>query len=99
MTAAERAGSVDLAMTRGGRRIRPGQIAGYVAMAAAIALIGLPLAWLISAAFKETSEIYVVPTTWIPAQPTLQNFPRAWNAAPFGQYYLNTTLITVVSVL
>jgi sn-glycerol 3-phosphate transport system permease protein len=99
MTAVERAGSATTIVPQASRRIRPSQILGYVAMVCAIAIIGLPLAWLISAAFKETAEIYVVPTTWIPREPTLQNFPRAWNAAPFGQYYLNTMFITAVSVI
>jgi sn-glycerol 3-phosphate transport system permease protein len=99
MTAVERAGSPGLAGARPRRRIRPAQVAGYVAMLCAIAIIGLPLAWLISAAFKETAEIYVVPTTWIPREPTLQNFPRAWEAAPFGMYYINTTIITVAGVI
>ncbi len=75
------------------------RLAGYLAMLGAVALIGLPLVWLLSAAFKETSEIYIVPATWIPNEPTIRNFPRAWSAAPFGLYYLNTILVTVVSVI
>ena len=73
--------------------------AGYVAMIVVAFLIGLPLLWLLSAAFKETGEIYIIPATWIPNNPTLANFPEAWNAAPFGMYYVNTIFITVVSVL
>ena len=84
------------------RRISRGtlaaQVAGYAAMIVVVAIIGLPLLWLLSAAFKETREIYIIPTSWIPREPTLQNFPRAWNAAPFGLYYFNTTIVTVVSV-
>ena len=38
-------------------------------------VIGLPLLWLLSAAFKETSEIYIVPATWIPQQPILDELP------------------------
>src|SRR5437870_2576565 len=86
--------------TRPGRtQGRLSRAAGYLAMLVVVALIGLPLAWLLSAAFKETSEIYIVPSTWIPHEPTIQNFPRAWNAAPFGQYYVNTIVITVFSVI
>jgi sn-glycerol 3-phosphate transport system permease protein len=81
---------------RSGRLTRA---AGYLAMLVVVVLIGLPLAWLLSAAFKETSEIYIVPSTWIPRDPTIQNFPSAWNAAPFGQYYVNTIVVTVVSVV
>src|SRR3954470_18337619 len=86
-----------------GRRVSSqgliGRAAGYLAMVAVVFLIGLPLLWLLSAAFKEVSEIYLVPATWIPHNPTLQNFPTAWNAAPFGRYYLNTIFVTVVSVI
>jgi sn-glycerol 3-phosphate transport system permease protein len=80
-------------------RDRGWRLAGYAAIVVAIAVIGLPLAWMLSAAFKETREIYVFPSTWIPQDPTLQNFPRAWNAAPFGRYYVNTIAVTVVGVL
>jgi len=65
-------------------------------MAFAVALIGVPLLWMLSAAFKQNPEIYVFPSTWIPREPTASNFPRAWNAAPFGLYYVNTTIITVL---
>src|SRR3954468_1635469 len=99
MTAVEQATPATVVPVHQIRRIRPGQVAGYGAMVCAVAIIGLPLAWLISAAFKETAEIYVVPTTWIPREPTLQNFPRAWSAAPFGMYYINTVFIMAVSVV
>ncbi|MGE3268715.1 MAG: carbohydrate ABC transporter permease [Chloroflexota bacterium] len=75
-----------------------GQVAGYLAMVIVVIIIGLPLLWLLSAAFKETREIYVIPSSWIPRSPTLQNFPDAWNAAPFGLYYFNTTVVTVAGV-
>lgn len=76
----------------------PARAAGYAAIVITVSLIGLPLFWLLSAALKETSEIYIVPATWIPREPTLENFPRAWQRAPFGLYYLNTTIVTVASV-
>src|SRR5688572_12125009 len=76
-----------------------GKAAGYLAMAVVVFVIGLPLLWLLSGAFKEVSEFYLVPATLFPIDPTIQNFPRAWYAAPFGVYYWNTTIVTVVSVL
>jgi sn-glycerol 3-phosphate transport system permease protein len=72
---------------------------GYAAMAVAVLIIGLPLAWLLSAAFKENREIYTFPSTWIPTDPTIQNFARAWNAAPFGQYYWNSVVVTTLGTL
>jgi sn-glycerol 3-phosphate transport system permease protein len=75
------------------------KVFGYLALVAVVFVIGLPLLWLLSAAFKDTSEIYIIPATWIPNEPTLRNFPVAWASAPFGRYYLNTTFVTVVSVI
>jgi sn-glycerol 3-phosphate transport system permease protein len=47
-------------------------------------------------AFKTTQEIYTAPVTWFPREPILSNFTRAWNAAPFGRYYINTIITTVL---
>ncbi len=101
MATIEQARTREQASARGGG-LAPGQgwrVAGYAAMILAVAIIGVPLLWMVSAAFKETREIYVIPATWIPHEPTLANFPRAWQAAPFGLYYLNTTIVTVIGVL
>ena len=99
MAAVERVGTARLARRRGSSSGTLSQAAGYFAMIVVVFIIGLPLLWLLSAAFKETSEIYVIPATWIPHEPILTNFPRAWAAAPFGLYYYNTTIVTVVSVI
>src|SRR3954451_17386682 len=99
MAAIERQVTARTAGRRGSTQGLISRVAGYLAMAVVVFLIGLPLLWLLSAAFKEIGEIYVVPATWIPHNPTLQNFPTAWNAAPFGRYYLNTIFVTVVSVI
>lgn len=66
----------------------------YLLMFFALAVVGLPLFWMITAAFKQNSEIYTVPTTWLPQNPNLVNFDRAWHAAPFGRYYINTIITT-----
>lgn len=68
---------------------------GYVGMALCVLIIGLPVYWMIIGAFKPGPEIYRIPPTWIPEEPTMRNFLRAWNSAPFGRYYINTILITL----
>ncbi|HMO58916.1 MAG TPA: carbohydrate ABC transporter permease, partial [Roseiflexaceae bacterium] len=64
------------------------------AMLLAAVIIGLPLYWMVIASFKVSSEIYTAPPTWIPLLPTLENYPRAWAAAPFGRYYINSLIVT-----
>ena len=72
-----------------------GTFAAYVGLCLCVLLIGLPVYWMISGAFKTPQEIYQIPPSWIPAQPTLANFPQAWNSAPFGRYYINSLLVTL----
>ncbi len=67
---------------------------GYAAMAMIVLVIGLPIFWMVSGSLKTTQEIYSIPTQWIPDSPRWQNYVDAWNAAPFGRFYLNSILIT-----
>jgi sn-glycerol 3-phosphate transport system permease protein len=52
--------------------------------------------WMVLAAFKTNREIFAVPTTWIPVEPTLANFPAAWTQMPFGRFYLNSIAYTLI---
>src|SRR5260221_9595185 len=78
----------------GGRVLR---LLGYLAMAIAVVLVGLPIYWMLLAAFKTNQEIFTSPPTWVPLAPTLENFPAAWRQAPFGNFYINSLLYTLVS--
>jgi sn-glycerol 3-phosphate transport system permease protein len=71
------------------------QWTGYFGMLLCLLLIGTPIYWMIIGAFKEMQEIYRIPPTWVPVQPTLTNFVEAWQSAPFGRYYINTIITTV----
>jgi sn-glycerol 3-phosphate transport system permease protein len=71
------------------------RFAGYLGMLLCVAVIGLPVYWMVIGAFKVSQEIYQVPPTWLPKQPTLANFVDAWQAAPFGRYYVNTLITTL----
>lgn len=77
------------------RPSRAGQAASYAAMALAVLLIGAPLLWMVSGSLRTTREIYAMPPVWIPAQPRWENFTDAWNAAPFGRFYVNSLLTTL----
>jgi len=83
----------------GQRRSPVLRILGYAAMILAVIVVGLPLYWMIVASFKISQEIYTVPPTWIPVAPTLENYPAAWAAAPFTQYYLNSIITTALASL
>ncbi len=73
------------------------RVLGYVLIAIAVVLVGLPMYWMLIAAFKTNQEIFTAPPTWIPLAPTLDNFPAAWRQAPFGNFYVNSLIYTLVS--
>jgi putative chitobiose transport system permease protein len=69
-----------------------------ILIAIAIVML-LPLLWLLSTALKSTSEnIFQFPPQLLPAQPTLQNFVRVWQSQPFGRYFVNSLLVSVLTV-
>src|SRR6267378_5772973 len=86
--------SASLRWSRPGRTWR---LLGYLLMAIAVVLVGLPMYWMLIAAFKTNQEIFTSPPTWIPLAPTLDNFPAAWRQAPFGNFYANSLIYTLVS--
>lgn len=71
-----------------------GAVAAYLGMVLVTLLIGVPIYWMVIGSLKGMAEVYRVPPTWIPEDPTISNFGRAWNSAPFGRYYINTIITT-----
>ena len=73
---------------------------GTYALLSAIALVMLlPLLWLVSTAFKSPDEnIFAFPPQFIPAAPTLGNFVTVWQQNPFGRYFVNSTIVAVLTV-
>lgn len=72
--------------------------AGAVVTTVISILLGLlwlcPLVWLIGTAIaKPTYNMSFLPTSEL----TLENFKYVWNAVPFGQYYINTLILVVVT--
>lgn len=57
-----------------------------------------PFLWMISTSLKTTAEIFSG-TGLIPESPILSNYARAWTEAHMGQYFLNTLVVTVGSLL
>ncbi|MBD0337343.1 MAG: carbohydrate ABC transporter permease [Cyanobacteria bacterium Co-bin13] len=73
---------------------------GLYALLGAIAVVMLiPLLWLLSTALKSAEEnIFAFPPQLIPARPTFQNFITVWRTNPFGRYFVNSTVVAVLTV-
>lgn len=59
----------------------------------------LPFLWMISSALKTPAEIIKMPPVMVPEVPQFKNFSTAWSAAPFGRYFINTIIITVLTTV
>lgn len=71
----------------------------YVLLSAIALALLLPLLWLFSTALKSSGEnIFQFPPRFIPQQPTLQNFVTVWKTNPFGRYFVNSTVVAVLTV-
>lgn len=70
---------------------------GYLLLCGLGFLFALPFLWMVSTAFKQPWQIFLIPPRWIPSPPTLDNFINGWQAVPFSRYILNTTFITVMA--
>lgn len=67
---------------------------GYLGMAAAVALIGLPLLWMAGASLKTRQEIYTLPVSWLPETFRWENYRDAWTAVPFERFFINSVITT-----
>lgn len=54
----------------------------------------LPLLFMLLGAFKEQREVFL--GSFIPEQWVWQNFVEAWNGAPFGRYFFNSLLVSII---
>lgn len=59
---------------------------------------GFPFFWAVASSLKTRSEMLRTNPAFLPASPQWQNYPEAWRAAPFGRYFLNTTVVCVAVV-
>ena len=59
----------------------------------------IPFLWMISTSLKTAPETIAVPPIWIPKVLQWGNYVKAWNEAPFGQYFINSTIVTVITTV
>jgi len=84
---------------RRGRMLR--RVPILVATAVLVLLVAVwvyPFVWMVSAALKDPIEVFGSGLNLIPASLQWSNFTRAWVDAKFGQYLLNTVLVSVFTV-
>ncbi|NLK07095.1 MAG: carbohydrate ABC transporter permease [Firmicutes bacterium] len=72
---------------------------GYLLLCVLGLVFALPFLWMVSTAFKQPWQIYLIPPQWIPSPPVVDNFIKGWTSAPFNKFILNTVIITSLATL
>jgi sn-glycerol 3-phosphate transport system permease protein len=85
----------EAAAPRPARGPRPA-VGGYLTLAIAVAVMVLPLVWMVLASFKAPDEIYTVPMRWLPESADPANYATATSAVPFGRFFLNSLIATAI---
>ena len=75
----------------------PGVILFIVCVLVAAVML-IPFIWMLSASFKQNTEIFRKPLQWLPEIFRIENYTRVWTQVNFLKYYLNTIKVTVISV-
>jgi multiple sugar transport system permease protein len=70
----------------------------YLAAVLICIVMMVPIFWMVSTALKTPTEIFSNPIRWLPAVPQFQNFVKAWQSAPFGNYLFNSLSIAIAVV-
>ena len=71
-------------------------LAGYVPLVVAVLVVFLPLLWMVLSSFKQPGEIVTLDLQVLPKSLDPENYRIATTTVPFGQFFLNSTVVTVV---
>lgn len=74
------------------------RLASYGGAAAVAVLVFGPIYWMVLTAFKPKAEVFTSPPTWIPKEPTLQNFVDALDPA-FLRFLGNSLLVSLATAV
>ncbi len=77
----------------------PAKITIYFLVTISVLIVAFPLLWMIAAALKTQSEIIDPNASLLPLHPQWGNIATAWNAAPFGIFFLNTAIFGGVTTV
>src|SRR5687767_15128758 len=75
----------------------PGEWLQFSLGSAIVALMCFPAVWMVYSAFKSNREIFRSPFG-LPADWRWENFMNAWNEGGLGALFLNSIIVTAVSV-
>jgi multiple sugar transport system permease protein len=58
-----------------------------------------PFYWMINTSFKTHQEASRIPSTFVPEQFTVKGYIDGWNSRPFGRYFVNTLVVSLLTTI
>ncbi len=93
----------DRPIGRPAHRVHWGHLSGSLllhALALVLSVIFLfPLIWMLSSSLKPRADLFIFPPRLIPSAWQFQNYARAWEAARFSRYFVNSVTVAVVGTV
>ena len=73
----------------------------YIALVAVVILVGAPFAYMIVGSFKLNADIFSYPLSFIPQDPTLENYQRLLSGSeiPFVRQFANSLFVAVTQTI
>jgi ABC-type glycerol-3-phosphate transport system permease component len=76
-----------------------GRAVVYLAVVAIAVLFFAPFLWTITTSLKRVDEVYLYPPTLFPQVPQFGNYPEVFQQVPFGLWFRNSAIITILGTL
>lgn len=80
-----------------GRKIRWWNIFIYMILILGGFVMVVPMYWAVAASLMTRAE--AVATRWVPSQLMFENYIEAWKQAQFSEYFVNSVIITTITVV
>jgi multiple sugar transport system permease protein len=77
----------------------PMQILVYTLLIVGAIIFMAPFAWMVVASFKPLGEIFTYPPSWIPKNPTIDNYKSFLEAQDVARWFFNSAFVTLTIVL
>ncbi len=74
-----------------------GNAARYLLLVFGALVLLMPFLYMVSTSFKPHAFVLELPPRFIPREPTIENYTRALTTNHFGQYFLNSAIVSVSS--
>ncbi|BBC38949.1 Sugar ABC transporter permease [Streptomyces graminofaciens] len=63
------------------------------------ALYGIPVLWFVLSSLKPAGDLFSLPLTLFPDDPTVSGYKEAWASANFSGYFINTIIVCVIATI